>query len=136
MAGDWARPIVHWEIVARDLEVQSDFYRQLFHWDISDGPFAQVGAGLGGPEPGPAGHIRAGAEPAVVLYVQVGDLSATLARARGWAPRSRPIRSICPAVPPSPSSPTQKAMQSAWCSSSRRLSPAPGNDRTAGWPGR
>ena len=82
MAGDWARPIVHWEIVARDLEVQSDFYRQLFHWDISDGPFAQVGAGLGGPEPGPAGHLRAGAEPAVVLYVQVGDLSATLARAR------------------------------------------------------
>ncbi|HEY4928410.1 MAG TPA: VOC family protein [Acidimicrobiales bacterium] len=82
MAADWARPIVHWEIVARDPAIQADFYGQLFHWDITDGAFRQVPAGIGGPEPGPAGHIREGVEAGVVLYVQVGDLSATLVRAR------------------------------------------------------
>jgi predicted enzyme related to lactoylglutathione lyase len=81
MDGDWARPVVHWEIVARDSAAQASFYRQLFHWEIADGAFMEVPAGLGGPEPGPGGHIRTGDEPAVVLYVQVGDLSATLVRA-------------------------------------------------------
>jgi predicted enzyme related to lactoylglutathione lyase len=37
-----------------------------------------IPAGLGGPEPGPAGHIRAGERPGVILYVQVRDLVASL----------------------------------------------------------
>jgi uncharacterized protein len=78
---DWARPVVHWEIVARDPGRQSAFYRELFNWEIGTGPVMQVPAGLGGPEPGPAGHIRAGSHPAVVLYVQVRDLRASLLRA-------------------------------------------------------
>jgi len=41
----------------------------------------QIPAGLGGPEPGPSGHIRSGESPAVLLYVQVRDLRASLARA-------------------------------------------------------
>jgi predicted enzyme related to lactoylglutathione lyase len=45
------------------------------------GPIMQVPPGLGGPEPGPSGHIRAGDRPGVVLYVQVRDLRASLARA-------------------------------------------------------
>ncbi len=48
--------------------------------DIGDAPLAQIPAGLGGPDPGPGGHIRAGEDPAVVLYIQVRDLQATLAR--------------------------------------------------------
>jgi uncharacterized protein len=80
-AGDWARPVVHWEIVARDAGRQAAFYRELFNWDIGTGPIMQVPPGLGGPEPGPAGHIRAGDRPGVVLYVQVRDLRASLARA-------------------------------------------------------
>jgi predicted enzyme related to lactoylglutathione lyase len=40
-----------------------------------------LGAGLGGPEPGPAGHIRQGERAGVSLYVQVGDLRASLALA-------------------------------------------------------
>jgi predicted enzyme related to lactoylglutathione lyase len=79
---DWARPVVHWEIVARDPERQAAFYRQLFNWEIGDGPLAMIPAGIGGPEPGPAGHIRQGDGAAVVLYVQVRDLSASLVRAR------------------------------------------------------
>jgi len=41
MAGDWARPVVHWEIVARDAERQAAFYRELFHWEIGAGPIMQ-----------------------------------------------------------------------------------------------
>ena len=35
---DWARPVVHWEIVARDPERQAAFYRALFHWQVGEGP--------------------------------------------------------------------------------------------------
>jgi uncharacterized protein len=78
---DWARPVVHWEIVAVDPERQAAFYRELFNWSVGEGPIMEVQPGLGGPEPGPAGHIRAGDRPAVSLYVQVRDLTASLARA-------------------------------------------------------
>jgi predicted enzyme related to lactoylglutathione lyase len=40
-----------------------------------------VAPGLGGPEPGPAGHIRQGDAPGVRLYVQVRDIKASLERA-------------------------------------------------------
>ncbi len=78
---DWARPVVHWEIVARDPERQAAFYRALCHWEIGDGPIMAIPAGLGGPEPGPAGHIREGERSGVSLYVQVRDLAASLALA-------------------------------------------------------
>jgi predicted enzyme related to lactoylglutathione lyase len=81
LAEDWARPVVHWEIVARDPERQAAFYRELFNWEIAAGPIMQIPAGLGGPEPGPGGHIRRGDDPAVLLYVQVRDLRASLEKA-------------------------------------------------------
>lgn len=80
MGDDWARPLVHWEIVATDPVAQAAFYRALFQWDIGDGPVMTVAPGLGGPDPGPAGHIRAGDRPGVVLYVQVRDLTESLER--------------------------------------------------------
>lgn len=80
MTTDWARPVVHWEIEARDPERQRAFYRGLFNWDVGDGPIMNIPAGLGGPEPGPAGHIRQGDSPGVRLYVQVRDIRASLAR--------------------------------------------------------
>lgn len=69
MSDDWARPVVHWEIVARHPARLADFYRRLFNWDIGDGPVMTVTAGLGGPEPGPAGHLRQGNGGGVNLYV-------------------------------------------------------------------
>ncbi|HYA69106.1 MAG TPA: VOC family protein [Acidimicrobiales bacterium] len=81
MGDDWARPVVHWEIVARDPHRQAAFYRALCHWGIGDGPFMEIPAGLGGPEPGPAGHIREGDRPGVTLYIQVRDLRGSLAAA-------------------------------------------------------
>ena len=76
--GNWARPVVHWEIVARDPEAQASFYRSMFGWEIGDGPIMTVAPGLGGPEPGPAGHIRQGDASSVSLYVQVRDLRRSL----------------------------------------------------------
>jgi predicted enzyme related to lactoylglutathione lyase len=81
MSADWARPVVHWEIEARDPERQRAFYSALCNWEISDGPIMMIPAGLGGPEPGPGGHIRGGDSPGVRLYVQVRDLTASLALA-------------------------------------------------------
>jgi predicted enzyme related to lactoylglutathione lyase len=78
---DWPRPVVHWEIVANDPDRQAAFYGELFNWDIGAGPLMDVPPGLGGPEPGPAGHIRAGDAPSVTLYVQVRDLRASVQRA-------------------------------------------------------
>lgn len=80
-AADWARPVVHWELVARDPERQAAFYRELFHWAIGEGPIMQVPAGRGAPDEGPAGHIRGGDRPGVSLYVQVRDIRASLDRA-------------------------------------------------------
>jgi uncharacterized protein len=77
---DWARPVVHWEIEARDPERLRAFYRGLFNWEIGDGPIMAIEPGLGGPEPGPGGHIRGSDRSGVTLYVQVRDLRASLAR--------------------------------------------------------
>src|SRR5260370_5980327 len=68
MADDWARPVVHWEIAARDPDRQAAFYRELFSWEIGDGRIMQVPAGLGRPEPGPGGHLPRRATPAPNLY--------------------------------------------------------------------
>ena len=81
MGEDWARPVVHWEIEARDPAGQTTFYRQLFNWEIGDGAIHQIPPGLGGPDAGPAGHIRQSQRSGVSLYVQVRDLRASLALA-------------------------------------------------------
>jgi predicted enzyme related to lactoylglutathione lyase len=79
-APDWARPIVHWEILARDPDLQRAFYSELFNWPIGDGPIMDIPSGLGGPEPGPAGHMRQSDQSGFVLYVQVRHLNESLER--------------------------------------------------------
>src|SRR3982751_5469147 len=81
MEEDWARPVVHWEIEARDAARQREFYAELFNWDIGDGFIMQIQPGHGGPEPGPAGHLRESDRSGVTLYVQVRDLEASLLKA-------------------------------------------------------
>ena len=44
--------------------------------DIGDGPIMNIPSGLGGPEPGPAGHLRQADRAAIALYIQVRDLRA------------------------------------------------------------
>ena len=78
---DWARPVVHWEIEATDPDRLRTFYGHLFSWDISDGPIMNIPAGIGGPEPGPGGHLRQSDRSGVTLYIQVRDLKDTLTKA-------------------------------------------------------
>ncbi len=78
---DWARPLVHWEIEARDPDRLRTFYAELFNWTIGDGPIMTIPAGIGGPEPGPAGHIRGSQRSGVTLYIQVRDLRSSLDKA-------------------------------------------------------
>ena len=93
MAEDWARPVVHWDIHARDPKRIRDFYAAMFNWSIGDGPIMMIGAGIGGPEPGPAGHLMPGDAPGVALYVQVRDLAASMeqAKALGGSVLSQPF---------------------------------------------
>jgi predicted enzyme related to lactoylglutathione lyase len=81
MADDWARPVVHWEIEALQPEQAKAFYRAMFGWDIGEGFIMNIAPGIGGPEPGPAGHIRQSERSRVTLYVQVRDLRESLDRA-------------------------------------------------------
>ena len=91
---DWARPIVHFEIMAVDADAQRAFYTELFQWAIGEGPIMGIEAGLGAPEAGPAGHIRQAETSGVALYVQVRDIDASIekVRALGGKRGLRPLR--------------------------------------------
>ncbi len=91
---DWVRPIVHFEILARDPEVQRAFYSALFNWPIGDGPIMNIPSGLGGPEPGPAGHMRQSDRGGFALYIQVRDISESLGPRAGtrWNGRVAAVR--------------------------------------------
>jgi predicted enzyme related to lactoylglutathione lyase len=81
MAEDWARPLVHWELQAREPEKLRQFYGDLFNWQIGEGPIMRFSSGIGGPQPGPGGHIRQGDHPGVSLYIQVRNLRDSLTKA-------------------------------------------------------
>lgn len=81
MTPDWARPVVYFEIRAKDPELVSAFYSSLFSWNIGEGFIRTIPAGIGGPENGIGGHISRSDEPGVTIYVQVRDLAASAARA-------------------------------------------------------
>ena len=88
MAEDWARPVVHWEIYAKDQDKIRSFYREMFNWQIAAGPVALVGAGIGAPDAEQfTGHILPGETSRVVLDIQVLDLKASMAKAE--SPRWR-----------------------------------------------
>ncbi|MFN0146979.1 MAG: VOC family protein [Dehalococcoidia bacterium] len=81
MAEDWARPLVHWEIQAKDPAKIKAFYSKMFNWEIGDGRVMNIPAGIGAPENGLAGHIMQSDTSRVVLYFQVRDLRASLVQA-------------------------------------------------------
>jgi predicted enzyme related to lactoylglutathione lyase len=83
MAEDWARPMVHWELQAKDPQKQKAFYSQMFNWTIGDGPIMGIPAGIGGPDPdGLSGHILPSDTSRFVLYFQVMDLRTSMNRAK------------------------------------------------------
>ena len=93
MTADWIRPIVHFEILARDPEVQRRFYGELFNWPFGEGPIMNVPSGLGGPEPGPAGHMRQSDRTGFAL-VHPGPRSRRVAAAGARSRRHRGVRAL------------------------------------------
>lgn len=81
MTDDWARPVVHFEIRATDPATLGDFYAAMFNWDLPEGPVRMIPAGIGGPESGVGGHVRAADRGGVTLFVQVRSLEESLERA-------------------------------------------------------
>jgi len=80
MAEDWSRPMVHWELQAKDADKMSAFYSAMFNWEIKPGMLRTIGAGIGAPED-ITGHIRESDTPGFVLYIQVLKLADSLAKA-------------------------------------------------------
>jgi predicted enzyme related to lactoylglutathione lyase len=83
------RPVVHFQIWAKDPAKQRDFYREIFGWDISEPTgfgISTIAPGIGGPEE-IGGTLTGGAEPRVLIYVQVLDPLETLAKAEALGGR-------------------------------------------------
>jgi hypothetical protein len=84
------RPVVFFQIWAKEPERQCAFYREIFGWKI-DEPNAMglsmIEHGVGGPPEGVGGAIMAGAEARVLVYVQVLDPLETLAKAEALGGR-------------------------------------------------
>ena len=77
-----SRPVVAFQIRGRDAKKLTEFYVRMFEWEMDgDNPLGVTfgHSGPGGPEV-LAGTILPG-DPAVLIYVQVADLGASLARA-------------------------------------------------------
>lgn len=82
-------PVVHFEIGVKNIEASRKFYSALFGWACEGGnPGMSMVTNIGGfakpPTPGIGGHLSAqGPEPMsyVVIYAQVDDIAATLAKA-------------------------------------------------------
>ena len=78
------RPVVRFEIRAKDQKRLHDFYAALFGWAIdADNPMglSNIAPGIGGPEEGVGGHIRTADVPGVSIFVQVLDPIETLRKA-------------------------------------------------------
>lgn len=85
------RPVVHFEIRGKDSQRLAEFYRELFGWNIDSANsmgIMSVGHGIGGPEAGVGGHIRAADSPGVSIFVQVLDLNETLRKAEEMGGRA------------------------------------------------
>jgi predicted enzyme related to lactoylglutathione lyase len=84
------RPVVAFQIWAKDPEKQRAFYREIFGWQIdepSDFGISMIEHGIGGPPEGVGGSIMAQAEARVLVYVQVLDPVETLAKAEALGGR-------------------------------------------------
>jgi uncharacterized protein len=76
------RPVVAWQIRGRDAKKLTEFYKAMFAWEADTSNAMGVSfmqTGPGGP-PNVGGTIFPG-EPAVMIYVQVADIRASLAQA-------------------------------------------------------
>jgi predicted enzyme related to lactoylglutathione lyase len=81
----WARPVVFFEIHARNQEKMAAFYREMFEWNIAPGNipgFLNIEHGIGADPAGIGGVIApASQSTGVSLVIQVADLKDALTHA-------------------------------------------------------
>ena len=78
-----AHPVIHAEVRSADPDATRAFFAELFGWTYSDGAFPGytfVDTGVDGAIPTAIGPLQGGAD-AVLFFVGVDDVEATLARA-------------------------------------------------------
>ena len=76
-------PVVHFEIRSKDPDATRGFFSDLFGWEYSEGGlpgYTYVNTGGQGAIPGGIGPVQGG-DDAVVFFVGVDDVEATLKRA-------------------------------------------------------
>ena len=81
---DWPRPVVAFQIQAKDVEKQKAFYSEMFDWDIDQpegSPFLLIPAGKGPPEKGIGGILSGAETSAIMIYIQVANLGESLTKA-------------------------------------------------------
>lgn len=80
---DWERPVVFFQIRAKDAKAMRAFYREMFNWKIEENDFAaRIAPGVGPPVEGLGGvMVPDAATPGVSLFIQVRDLQESLAKA-------------------------------------------------------
>lgn len=109
------RPVVHFEIRAKDRERLQEFYATLFGWNIDSSSsmgLSNIPPGIGGPVEGVGGHIRSAETPGVSIFVQVVDPVETLRKAAEmglWTSREGPQSRRWP---------IRRATSSGWSSNS------------------
>ena len=76
--------VVHWEVQARDLAQQQQFFAELFGWEIDTNNPMSYGMVSGNGKDTIGGGIGSGHDSAsrVTVYVQVPDINASLDRAQ------------------------------------------------------
>ena len=78
-----SHPVIHAEIRSADPDATRAFFSQLFGWTYTDGAFpgySFADTGAGSPIPTAIGPLQGGSD-AVLFFVGVEDVEATLARA-------------------------------------------------------
>jgi len=81
---DWPRPVVHFQIHAKDKQKQEAFYREMFDWDITQRegtPISTIPPGKGPPVEGIGGSVIETGRPTVTVYIQVANLGESLKKA-------------------------------------------------------
>jgi uncharacterized protein len=78
------RPVVHWEINAKDAGALSRFYAQLFDWkvDASELDHAYIETGTEEGIDGSIAQTDPGDPTGLTMYVHVDDVAAALAKAQ------------------------------------------------------
>jgi len=80
----WARPVVFFEIHAKDQERMASFYGEMFEWNITPGPipgFLSIERGIGADPEGIGGVMSTSDTSRIAIVIQVADLRDSLLHA-------------------------------------------------------